>query len=78
MTSFPLSGLTFEKTTSKNCQLGKVYVYQRGLHHYVVFSREPITDMAAVDAISQFIARREASAVEGPPDEALGRAGADE
>lgn len=75
--NFPLNGLTFEKNVSKNCVHGKTYVYQRGLRHYVVFTREEISDMAALDAISSFIGRREASAVE-QPDEALGRAGADE
>lgn len=79
MTNLPLDGLTFEKTVSKNCVTGKVYVYQRGLRHYVVFSREPISDMAALDVIGQFIeGKRKKNESLSQPDEALGRAGADE
>lgn len=79
--NLPLDGITFEKNVSKNCVQGKAYVYQRGLRHYVVFTREEISDMAALDAISQYLAPKEYKANmtnDFPPDEALGRAGADE
>lgn len=96
MTGLPLEGLTFHKRVTKWVPTGEVYVMQPkpGILEYIVMSREPISDMAAVSYINSFIARNEevryesecaAFWLEGysnftgfPPDEALGRAGADE
>jgi hypothetical protein len=114
MTGIPLGGLQYFKKVSGFVPAGQVFVVAIGKDGkgckagekpclYAVVSRESISDMAALDAISQHIKaeadakyEKECSAYwidlydsdetrwkaehlnDFPPDEALGRAGADE
>jgi hypothetical protein len=105
MTGIPLGGLQYFKKTSAFVPSGQVFVVAIGKDGkgckgdeepclYAVVTREQISDMAALDSISQFIQTKAEIRYEkecasfwldhygreypDQPDEALGRAGADE